>query len=55
MLKSKVLPSGCDLVQLPSGTVELWIAISDFLSGAEDAERIRDRFADLATAYLSAI
>jgi hypothetical protein len=54
-LNIKVLPAGCELFQLSSGTVELWVAFSDFLSGAEDAQHIRERFADLTMAYLCAL
>jgi hypothetical protein len=55
VLESGSLPRGLELFQLPNGTVELWTALSELLSGADDAESIRDRFASVATAFLACL
>jgi hypothetical protein len=48
VFESRSLPRGCELFQLSNGTVELWVALSELLSDADDAETIRERFATLA-------
>ena len=55
VLESGSLPRGCEMFQLSNGTVELWVAFSEFLSDSDDAESIRLRFASVATAFLECL
>jgi hypothetical protein len=55
VLESRSLPKGCELFQLSNGTVELWVALSEILSDANDAESIRERFASVAKAFLACL
>jgi len=51
VLESANLPKGCEFLQLSSGTIELWVPLSELLSDADDAESIRERFASVAMAF----
>jgi len=55
VLESGSLPRGLELFQLPNGTVELWTALSELLSDADDAISTRERFASLAVAFLECL
>ena len=55
VLDSRSVPRGCELFQLLNGTVELWVALSELLSDADDAISIRERFASLAVAFLECL
>jgi hypothetical protein len=49
------LPKSCELFQLSSGTVELWVALSELLSDADNSGSIRERFANVAQAFLACL
>lgn len=44
-----------EIHRLPNGTVEFWVAFSELLAGAEDAETIRARFSSLAEGVLACL
>ena len=55
VLECSSVPRGCEMFQLSNGTVEFWVAFSEFLSDSDNAETIRLRFAGLAVAFLECL
>ena len=55
VLESGSLPKGLELFTLADGKVELSVAFDALLAGAEDAKSVRERFANVATAFLACL